>query len=305
MRLLCTTVTAALLLLGTHAHAKPKTAPLRAAALCYGQGNMHCVMATLQAAKLPDKPSDAAEHWRLLAMAAARMDQHTLSRNAFAQWIELDPKRHRLAKSSASPAVYKNYASAWLQVHQDKLDLRPRTLPRPAPLPAAVTQGDLPRFAPPPRSKRDKANDTVMAIGVAGAPLQGASLVGWAGLALGIEQHVGERATFGLRAAVFGRGHGPRGEDTRTGIGYGTVAVGRLFGADKQLAVNALGGAATLPDSFVGGLSVRYDAVWAARKWGGLARPYVDVTALYASQPLVGRPLVAVSLGVLIGGVKR
>lgn len=294
-----------LLTLAAPAWARGTETPLARAGVCYGQGNMSCVIDTLDAAAVPAEPKNAAEHWRMLALAAARMDRHDVAKRAFVAWIRLDPQRHRLDRTVTRPATYRSYAAAWLVVNEARLDLTPKSQPTPAPLPGPVTAGDLPRFSPPPRSKRDNRDDTVMAVGAAIAPLQGGDVVGWAGLGLSLERLAGARTTFGLRGAVFGRGHGVTETDVRTGIAYAALAFGYRLGAQKTVNIAGLLGAATMPDTFVGGVSVRYDARGLLRRWSSGVRPFADVTALYAADALLGQPLVVVSLGVMIGGTQR
>lgn len=141
--------------------ATPKS-PIGAAAKCYAAGDMLCVVT-----KLKDAPVDAAqaaEQQRMLAFAAARMDRHDLARKAFAAWIRLDPIKHRLRRENTPPAVHRDWASAWLDVHRDQLDLQPREPATATPLPAPVTAGDLPVLAPPSRSHRDRAGDVTIDI---------------------------------------------------------------------------------------------------------------------------------------------
>lgn len=287
------------------ATAKAAAAAVSKAARCYAQGDMLCVLTTLQAAPAPAKPELAAERARMLAMAAGRMDRQALAVESFVAWIRLNPAAHRLARATTAPGIYRAWAAAWMQVHKARLDLQPRGLPEPAPLPGPVTAGDLPRFSPPPRSKRDKSTDTAFALGLAFAPWETDAAVGWLGLHFGLDQQLGERASIGVRAAVMGRGHGPRGEDSRTGIGYLGLAPGWSITADGSLRVAGILGFATSPDSFVGGATLRYDHRGWMSAGATAARPYVEVTGLYATERLVGQPLLAVAIGVMLGGVKR
>jgi len=130
-----------------------------AAARCYAAGDLTCVVDRLQ-----NSPSKQPERWRMLAFAAARLDRHQLARSAFAGWIALDAA-HRLQRDVTPPAIWRDYAAALIAVHGDQLDLKPRLEP-PAVLPAAAATGTtLPRFAPPPRSKRDQNTDFALWFG--------------------------------------------------------------------------------------------------------------------------------------------
>jgi len=147
---------------------------LSKAARCYAAGDMVCVIERLESAALPNDATKAAEHHRMLAVAAAKMDRHAMAREAFSRWIALNPNRHRLARSTTAPAVYADWSAAWLKVHAGKLDLQPKKMPKPAPLPEPVTAGDLPRFPPPKRSSRDKAGDVTVELGAFAIPTGGA-----------------------------------------------------------------------------------------------------------------------------------
>lgn len=277
--------------------------PVDKAAMCYGRGDMPCVLKLLRGAQ--PQAAQAAEHWRMLAMAAARLDQHRVARDAFGRWIQLDPRGHRLEKSTSAPVIYRDWAAAWLHVHRASLDMSPRRPPPPAPLPTAVTVGELPRFVPPPRSQRDAADDTVFSIGPVLGPLHRSDRSGWVGLHLGVERLVGESLCFGVAASVMGRGHAVTDADPRTGIGLLTGVVGARLGDKAPLTVMAQAGFAATPDSFVAGAAVRYDSRHLTGAAGAGARLYLQVAGLWATRPAFGRPLLTVSLGALIGGVKR
>ncbi len=97
----------------------------------------------------------------MLGFAAARLERPDVSKAAFVQLLQRDPK-HRLDRDATPPVVWRAFAAAWLQVHGAGLDLDPvvqahPTLPVPKPTPR-----DWPRFAPPPKSGRDAARDYVL-----------------------------------------------------------------------------------------------------------------------------------------------
>ncbi len=138
-----------------------------AAARCYANADLACVVERLQASS-----SQRPERWRLLAFAAARLDRHQLARQAFTAWIRLAPG-HRLQRDVTPPAIWRDYAAALITAHANKLDLRPRVEPPATLPPAAATQTSLPRFAPPPRSSRDHNTDFAIWLGgVAGLAWQ-------------------------------------------------------------------------------------------------------------------------------------
>ena len=237
----------AIWLVAPAASAKPAASALRAAAKCYAAGDMLCVIERLDDTATPPDPKAAAEHHRLLALAAARMDRHGLARRAFAAWIRLDPERHRLARGSVSEAVRRDWAAAWLVVHGKKLDLEPREPPAPAPLPAPVTAGDLPAFPPPPRSDRDKASGvrldlfaTALLDGAVGTGLGGDSPLLGGGIAIGLP------ARGRLRLAIVAQGFGAlQGEDGLVGGGFSLRArvalwQGGVAGVDAIVSGGAL-----------------------------------------------------------------
>lgn len=138
---------------------------------CYGQGDFACVVRLLD----PAAPglealsvAEQGERWRLLAMAASRLDQRSAARQAFSRWIRL-ANSNRLDKASVPPMVYADYAAALLEELGAEIDRTPQLdyrakLVVPAPAPA-----DWPRFAPPPRSPRDNARDFLFHVGLLGS----------------------------------------------------------------------------------------------------------------------------------------
>ena len=273
---------------------------LTAAARCYAAGDMACVIQRLENA-----PGDAAERWRMLAFAAARMDRAGLSRRAFAAWIGLDVG-HRLDRQSTAPGIWRHYAAALLQVHGDQLDLEPRLEPPAVLPPAAVTGLELPHFAPPPRSARDHSRDYALCLGATvGMPLDGAGMA--PGVALGLGLHLS--ALWRLAAEVGWLRH-PDGGDGLGGDPPGTLIhaalradVLWLSGAAGELGFGLAVGGGQL--SWDGTTSEAVAAIrpllryaWPARRQGsGLA-----VWAEVGHQMLVGgegsRQLPSVGLGV-------
>lgn len=177
--------------LAAPARAQSDQEALRAASICYGAGDMACVIARLEGAR-----GAQPERWRLLAFAAARMDRHDLARQAFATWLGLDA-RHRLSRETTPPAIWRDYTAALLQVHGAALDLKPRAGPPAVLPPEAVTAVALPRYPLPPREARDRATDFSGSLGLtAGLALPGASPAFGAALDMGL--HVGPRWRAGL-----------------------------------------------------------------------------------------------------------
>lgn len=141
--------------------------PLQRAAKCYAATDLLCVVESLRAITY-DSPADAAEGLRLLAFAYARLDRHAEACHTFAHWLMLSPQ-HRLERATTPPAVFEDYTAALLDVHKDELDLAPQWEQHPV-LPApAVTPSDLPRFAPPAASQRDRADNVAASLLVGGA----------------------------------------------------------------------------------------------------------------------------------------
>lgn len=135
--------------------------PLQRASQCYAQADLLCVVQVLEHASL--SPTDLAEGTRLLAFAYSRLDRHAEARQAFARWVAQDPQ-HRLDRATTPPGIFADYTAALLKAHEAELDLEPH-LEVEAVLPApAVTPSDLPRFAPPPPSSRDKADNFMLGI---------------------------------------------------------------------------------------------------------------------------------------------
>lgn len=167
---------------------------------------MACVLQRLESTA-----SEAPERWRMLAFAAARLDRAALSRQAFAAWIGSSPS-HRLERQSTAPTVWRHYAAALLQVHGGKLDLTPRVQPPAVLPPGAVTGVTLPRFPPPPRSKRDDNRDFALCLGLPlGLPLDRAGLAPGLRLLLGLHLSPVWRAALevgGLRYPDGGDGLG-------------------------------------------------------------------------------------------------
>ena len=295
-----------IVMLSASVEARPRSGPstLRKASICYGRGDMVCVIEALHNTPAPTDTAHGSEHWRLLAMAAARMDRGDIAREAFAAWIGLAPTAHKLDKSSVRPNVYRAYAAAWLKQHREQLDLKPRRLPQPAPLPAPVTVGDLPRWQPPPLSKRDKIDDTTMMLGVSMAPMQGINLVGWTGLCLAMERKLSAAWGVGLRTALYGRLHDKKTGDDWMGNGSMNIAVSWHPGGSNRFSVVALGGVAVMPNSVVAGGALRYDGLGLFKQWGQTVRPFAELVALHGAYATVPQPQIALSLGIAFGGEK-
>jgi hypothetical protein len=169
--------------------------PLQRATQCYAQADLLCVVQVLEHTTLSGP--ELAEGTRLLAFTYARLDRHAEARQAFTRWITQDPQ-HKLDRATTPPAVFTDYTAALLQAHEAELDLEPH-LELQAVLPApAVTPSDLPRFAPPPPSSRDKASDFAV---LAGANVHLPS--GNVALQMALLFDVGRRAHVGLELGAF------------------------------------------------------------------------------------------------------
>ena len=127
---------------------------------------MGCVVRTLDPVAPPaEATATASDHWRLLAFAAARLDRHSLARDAFRAWVSLRVT-NRLSAADTPPVIYKDYVAALLAANDGVLDLAPRIAWRPSLPPPTVAAADLPVPAPPQRSDRDHASDIVLAIDI-------------------------------------------------------------------------------------------------------------------------------------------
>jgi hypothetical protein len=254
----------AILALSLPAHAAPQRSPVAAAQVCYGQGDLGCVVQLLETANA--SAADAPERWRLLGFAAARLDRHDLARKAFAEWIALSPT-HRLDRTMTPPAIYQDYTAALLERHGAELDLTPRTGDRPqAPVPPTQVVA-LPKFAPPPRAERDQATDFAFYAGIAVAEydgIVGANPVDHLGGFLGIEHDVGGRFRLGPQLGVwqYGAPNDVGGETARL-TAFGLMRAGVLLAGGGGHSVEAwlgLGGGYE-PDEDVAGAvapAVRY-----------------------------------------------
>lgn len=178
--------------------------PVVQAQNCYAQGDFACVVRLLDPAA-PGlqalSPAEQGERWRLLAMAASRLDQRATARQAFAQWIRL-ASANRLDRATTPPAVYADYAAALLEVVGSEIERTPQLdhrakLAVPAPGPA-----DWPKFSPPPRSPRDNARDFLFHVGLLGSVHLRNALGGpgdHIGALLGVELEPWQRWRFGAQ----------------------------------------------------------------------------------------------------------
>ena len=145
--------------------ATPAQAPLDIASRCYGAGDMRCVLQTL--AGVEPAPADAAETFRLLAMAAARMDQPEQTKAAMRRWLAAVPDL-RLDRASVPPSLWSAYVAVRLEAAGGAMELRPQGGRDVVPLPPAATAVDLPWIPAPPRSDRDAGAAPSLAVALIG-----------------------------------------------------------------------------------------------------------------------------------------
>ncbi len=165
----------------------PARDALAEAQACYGAGDLACVLRVLADASLP--PPHDAERLRLMAFAAARLDQHEAARQHFAAWLKL-AATNRLERATTPPNVYQDYTAALLAAQTDALDWTPQVENTVVLAPLGVTPTDLPRFAPPAREQSVWAQRIAYLVGVHGSlPTTKDWGPVWAhlGMAIGIE----------------------------------------------------------------------------------------------------------------------
>ena len=273
---------------------------LSAAARCYAAGDMACVIQRLEQA-----PGDAPERWRMLAFAAARLDRASLSRRAFAAWIGLHSS-HRLDRQSTAPAVWRHYAAALLQVHAGQLDLEPRLEPPAVLPPAAVTGVELPRFAPPPRSRRDQNRDFALCLGVtAAAPMDGSGVA--PGMELLVGLHISPVWRLGLQIGALRHpdGGGGLSGDVHGILTHAALRTDALWlqGAAGEFGVGLAAGGGQLNwdgtrSEAVAAIRPLLRYAWPARRQGGGLAVWAEI----GHQLLVGgkrlRQLPGVGLGI-------
>ncbi len=126
---------------------------------------MRCVLQTLTGVE--PTAQDAAEVYRLLAMAAARMDQPEQTRAAMRNWLAAAPEL-RLERASVPPALWSAYVAVRLEAAGSAMELRPQGGRDVVPLPPPATAVDLPVIPAPPRSDRDQGAAATMAVGLVG-----------------------------------------------------------------------------------------------------------------------------------------
>jgi len=295
----------ALLLLGMSAlassafAAKPTVPdPLSAAQICYGAGDLACVLRVLASATVA--PGQESEKFRLLAFAAARLDQHDAARQHFAAWLKASP-HNRLERATTPPAVYQDYTAALLAAQTDALDWTPQVENRAVLAPLAVTPTDLPRFAPPPRQAGDLPQRMSYLLGVHGS-LATKNDWGppWAhlGIAMGLELDL----AYGLRVGLLlGGWQRPDNGGFRWNP-YSLVraGIGHRWG-DHGLDLLIGGGVAldTGDDSVIGALAPALRYHW--RPADRMAGFYAEL----ASQTLFGSKTTTEVIGVTLGVLLR
>ena len=279
------------------AKAPPRSA-LAEAQACYGAGDLACVLRVLTGGAVT--PAEEAEKCRMLAFAAARLDQHEAARGHFAAWLKLSPQ-NRLERATTPPNVYQDYTAALLAVQTDALDWTPQVENHAELAPLAVTPTDLPGFAPPPRMPSEIAKRMTYLVGLHGSlPLTADWGPPWAhlGLAMGLELELPYALRVGL---LFGGWQRPDNGAyrwnpyamTRFGIGthWGDHGLDLLLGAGVALD--------TGDDSVDGALApaLRYH-------WSPAERAVGFYTEL-ASQTLFGSKNTAEVLGITLGVLLR
>ncbi len=265
---------------------------------CYATGDLACVLRVLSGAAVA--PGQESEQFRLLAFAAARLDQHDAARQHFAAWLNLSP-HNRLERATTPPNVYQDYTAALLAAQTDALDWTPQVENHAVLAPLGVTPTDLPRFAPPPRVHSDLPQRMSYLIGVHGSlPTKNDWGPPWAhiGIAMGIELDL----PYGLRVGgLFGGWQRPDNGAyrwnpytlLRAGIGgqWGDHGLDLLIGGGVALD--------TGDDSVVGALAPALRYHW---------RPAERLVGFYtelASQTLFGSKTTTEVIGITLGVLLR
>jgi hypothetical protein len=280
---------------------RPSPSVVVQATVCYGRGDLACVIALLEPAPpQPLYPESAAERLRLLAFAAARLDRHDLAQTAFSRWID---DGHRLDATTTPPVVFADYSAAMVRKLTPLLDVTPQIDHRPQ-LPApAMTAADLPRFPPPPRSSRDAARDIGFRLAGNGAGGPG-HLVPGLGVAIGLDLHGAGRMFGGLELGAWRPDQRALHRDvTEAGASLATFAAAHVgwtavdAGTHSLHALARLGGMAHASQDLGGSTmgiagGVRYD--FTPRGWLG---GFVGCDGWWFG---AARPLVVTSVGVLL-----
>lgn len=265
---------------------------------CYGAGDLACVLRVLSEGTVA--PAQEAEKFRMLAFAAARLDQHEAARRYFGAWLKLSPQ-NRLERATTTPNVYQDYTAALLAAQSGALDWTPEVENHPALAPLGVTPTDLPGFAPPPRMPSEVAKRMSYLLGVhASLPTNTQWGPAWAhfGIAMAIELDL----PYALRAGVAVGGWDR--PDISGGDHWNPYLLAR-FGVGKRWGDSGvdllLGGGVAFDNSDSGVVgafapAVRYHWRPAERVVGG----YLEVS----SQTLFGSAqtieVIGVSLGVIL-----
>lgn len=173
---------------------------------------MGCVVRLLEHAEVA--AAEGSERWRLLAMAASRLDRRALARSAFAAWIRLDPA-NKLERDSTPPGIWQDYTAALLEVRGAELVREPQLSVDTRVTPVRPEASDLPRAPLPPRSDRDRARDFRFLAGLRASAAAGhgvGSVAEAIGGQLAVELQLSRRWWLGphlggLRFAVDGTGY--------------------------------------------------------------------------------------------------
>lgn len=177
----------------------PPVDVLGQAQACYGAGDLACVLRLLTDAPL--EPAKQSEQFRLLAFAAARLDQHEVARKHFAAWVKASPQ-NKLERATTPPAIFADYTAALLASQTGALDWTPQVDNHALLPPAPVTPTDLPRFAPPPRQASTMSQRLGFLIGLHGSlPVSKDWGPPWAHLGLGLGLELD--AAYGLSAGLL------------------------------------------------------------------------------------------------------
>jgi hypothetical protein len=265
---------------------------------CYGAGDLACVLRVLGEGTVT--PAQEAEKFRLMAFAAARLDQHEQARQYFTAWLKLAPQ-NRLERATTAPTVYQDYTAALLAAQTDALDWTPQVENHAVLPPLAVTPTDLPGFAPPPRMPSEIAKRMTYLLGVHGS-LPTTSDWGPLWRHLGLAMAIEIDLPLGLRTgvAVGGWQRPDNGADHWNPYMLARVGIGHRWGDHGLDLVVGAGVAFENTDyGVVGALApaLRYHWRPADRVAGG----YVELS----SQTLFGSATTVEVIGVSLGVILR
>ena len=176
---------------------------------------MLCVLQRLHGTDPP--PADAAEHFRLLAFAAARLDRQPEVKDAVARWAAAVPGL-RLQRDAVPPVIWRAWLDVRLHHARSSLDLQPRAGSDAVALPSPFTASHLAHLPPPSRSDRDDSGDARFGIDLVAASASG-----------GFGEVFGAEVDLGL---CLGRAEG--GDERRCWLGVGLLGRGLFLTGDTS-----------------------------------------------------------------------